>query len=104
MSSTRIRAVINNKEIIFTMDMPNHFTETKNVHDTRAFQLIGDRMKAMGIKDWDAGFATSAAQHDQEALTMLVRSRRSDGQDVSLAGLLSRKRSRKIKHQKYPKK
>ena len=92
MGSQRVCAIINNKEVIISIDVPEHFSEIPTEHTNRAKRLISERMQAMGVTKWKVGFASEAAEKDGHALTILLHSRRSDGQDVSLTSLLSPKK------------
>ncbi|MFZ5534897.1 MAG: hypothetical protein ACOY3M_01945 [Patescibacteria group bacterium] len=102
MPSKRITAIIGGRETVINLEVPGrHFTDSDKSYSTRVTQYIEARMRGMGVAQWQEDFATDAANRDNTALQTLLRARRGDGQ-TGLTDLLSSRRPRRQKHQKYP--
>lgn len=75
---------------------PKHPTENEQTYTSRVVQYIADRMRVMGIRSWQAGLRTSAANKDQLALQAVRVGR------TSTDNVLDPRRPRRKKRQKNP--
>lgn len=102
MPSKRVTATIGGRETVLSLEVPSrHVTDSDASYGKRVTQYIGERMRGMGVTQWQEDFATDAANLDSNALQTLLRSRRGDGQ-TGLRDLLSPRRPVRTKRQKYP--
>lgn len=103
MPSKRVIATIGGRETIVHLEVPDrHFTETPQRHAVRVSLYLEQRLQAMGATKWQEDYATDSARKDSAALETLLRARRANGQGASFDNVLSFRREKRKKRQKYP--